>query len=493
MAKQKGSIGGFAAINSGKISNSYSVLKINGKGKLASGFVAENNGTVSHSYCYGNLKKLVGGFVANDKGHTEEHCYFLHSEKEGSKALKRLSDNAKGQRIDEIKNNDSLDALCFDKENIWEYLGTEIPIGFISKKWCHSYDTPDTTPIFIEKEEELLAFADKVNNGNKEAVNAYVILKENLNLGGKEWIPIGESRMNAFCGVFDGQGHTITNFIMKDKKRENKGFFGFLKGHVYNLSVDCAIKNGNCIAGLVAQNEGGTIGCCSAVVEIKTKQGIVGGLVGKNNGTIFESYSAGKVFIVVIPIWWGLPLLAMLLILMMLLKPENIIPTFAPVPYDKDQIPIKEEQTVKPNTDGNFVSFQFQQEIVVALNTGLCNFEFKNPGDSNHNIVVQLQMTDAQAKRVMGSTGRSEKEQAKLEATEGYDPETYRTVIAESGAIRPGYQLADLRLVEFKNGAKLPEGTYNAVVYLLFYDIETNNRAMLESQLPVQIKVVPFV
>lgn len=62
-------------------------------------------------------------------------------------------------------------------------------------------------------------------------------------------------------------------------------------------------------------------------------------------------------------------------------------------------------------------------------------------------------------------------------------------MLAESGAIRPGYQLKDLRLIEQPNGAAIPPGDYNAMVYLVFYDVKTNNRAMLESQLPVVISV----
>lgn len=129
-------------------------------------------------------------------------------------------------------------------------------------------------------------------------------------------------------------------------------------------------------------------------------------------GTIFQSYAAGTIKAIIIPIWWGLPLLALLLLLLFLFRPIGILPTFAPVPYDEDQIPIPGE-TVVPNTDGNFVSFQFEQDIDIALNTGMCNFQFKNPGNSNHDIMDSVQFTDAQAIRVMGSTGRSTKEATK--------------------------------------------------------------------------------
>ncbi|MDD3369155.1 MAG: hypothetical protein PHP50_09770 [Lachnospiraceae bacterium] len=78
---------------------------------------------------------------------------------------------------------------------------------------------------------------------------------------------------------------------------------------------------------------------------------------------------------------------------------------------------------------------------------------------------------------MLGSTGRTAAEQAEIEATPGYDPETYRMVLAEFGAIQPGYELADLRLVEQANGATIPPGSYNAIIYLIFYDMETNDRA----------------
>ena len=49
------------------------------------------------------------------------------------------------------------------------------------------------------------------------------------------------------------------------------------------------------------------------------------------------------------------------------------------------------------------------------MSTGLCTLHFKNPNASNHYVVVHLQMTDAVAKAVMGSTGRTKEEQAELD------------------------------------------------------------------------------
>lgn len=478
-------IGGFVSFNSGTIKDCYSVLKIKSKNN-SGGFVYENKGDIFNSYSYGDLKSLKGGFATVDNGNTESNCYFIHSEKQGSKRLQNLPDNAKAVRVSEINSDDNVSTLGFDVENVWSYFGNEIPIGFNSEKWFYDYTNTDKETIIIKTADDLITWRNNVNSEDKQAISAYVVLESDIDLGGKEWNPIGESRNSAFSGVFDGKGHSIKNFVMKDKKIENKGFFGFLNGDIYNLSIDCEVDGGSCVGALVSQNSG-KIGCCSAVVKIKNKQGSVGGLVGRNTGEIFQSYVAGTIVSAIIPIWIGIPPLALVLIYITL-NNSGLLPTFAPVPYDDDAVPIPNE-TLSPTTDGNFVAFQFQQEIKVDSSTGLCKFEFKNPGNSTHNIVVQLQFTDGQAIRVMGSTGRSSKEQSRLESIAGYDPEAYRTVIAESGAIRPGYQLDDLRLVTHDNGATIPAGKYNAVVYLIFYDVDTNNRAMLESQLPVVIEV----
>lgn len=501
MPKKTGRIGGFAASNSGEIENCYSVVRLKAKGYTAGGFAGENTGVILKSCFCGRISKLTGGFAGEDKGNTEDSCYFFHNEKEGSKKLERLSDPIRGQRLKEIESEEDMADLGFDMEGIWQYTDGEGPLRFIPEKWLFDVtgspkvdkyrkaDSEEMAVIVITKAEELWDLAKRINEGDRDLADAYIKLEEDISLGGKEWIPIGRDRSNAFTGIFDGAGHCISHFVIKDKKVENKGFFGFLKGgEVYNLSVDCNVKGGTCAGGIAAQNEGGTIGCCAAVIEIKGKNGLYGGLAGRNTGRIFESYTAGRIFFILIPWWWGILPLGLLLFFAVAIPKLSKISVFAPVPYDQDQIPIPDE-TVAPNTDGNFVSFQFEQEIDVDLSTGMCRFGFKNPGNSNHNIVVQLQFTDAQAVRVMGSTGRTQAEQQRLDGNPGYDPEAYRTVIAESGAIRPGYQLEDLKLVEQPNGATVPPGDYNAMVYLVFYDIETNNRAMLESQLPVVISV----
>jgi len=142
-----------------------------------------------------------------------------------------------------------------------------------------------------------------------------------------------------------------------------------------------------------------------------------------------------------------------------------------------------------PQSNKNSVSFQFEHKIDVCTATGECLLNFMNPGSSSHDVVVQLQLTDAQAIDIMGTTGRLAEEQQKLDGNPRYDPENHRVIIAESGAVPPGYQLENLTLAQQPNGATLPPGEYDAIVYLIFYDVNTYNRAMLETQMPVNINV----
>jgi hypothetical protein len=97
----------------------------------------------------------------------------------------------------------------------------------------------------------LKSFANAVNqysNYERPFEGGTVLLLNDVDLGGMEWTPIGDYRFSAnrFCGTFDGQGHTISNFkITKktDKNDSNKssyGFFGNMEGTVKNLTIDKA-------------------------------------------------------------------------------------------------------------------------------------------------------------------------------------------------------------------------------------------------------------
>lgn len=484
--------GGFVAQNQGKIENCFSVVQVKGKGTCLGGFAGENNGEIKKSYAYSILKGRNSGFIGNNTGKSDEQCYFFHSEKRDSKTVRRLLDVEKAISLADWS-EEEMQYLGYDT-GIWRYGSKRCPMLFVEENWMYTipeYITEGRIRIDITTAEELIQWAEAVNKGNQQAANAYVFLAEDINLKGRKWLPIGTTKKNAFNGIFNGNGHVIKNFAVKDKKLDNQGFFGFLKGEVYNLSVDCILSGGLYAGGIAAQCEDGTIGCCSATVEIKSADCIGGGLVGRNTGHVFHSFSAGQFSFLIIP--WipmgvGAGTLAILYIMFFVFIPMlNNTPVYEQIDRDPAQIPIPGDITIQKEGT-NFISFQFEEGISVDLDSGLCTLHFKNPNASNHYVVVYLQVSDEVAKKVMGGTGRSEREQAEIEAKEGYNPQAQRVTIAKSLAIDPGFQIDALELTDFAKENLVP-GTYSAVIYLVPYDIETNSRAMLESQLPVTIEV----
>ena len=508
MRKQTGCAGGLAALNRGKITNCCSLVKVKTKEKTTGGLAGENTGGISGSYYSGPARRLNGGVSGSGIGEIK-NSYYFHRESQNSARLCSLSDPELAKRFDTITRPEDAKELGFDTDNDWQYIGGSQVMLFNSEKWLFDIAKSPLYSQYLKRTstqngagaavepaftlictaEELIEFAQKVNAGEPQAADAYIRLGEDIDLGGRAWQPIGSKPTKAFWGLFDGCGHTIKNFIVKSKDTNAKGLFGYLKGEVYNLNVDCVIKGGrNVTAGAVAAYcDKGVIGYCGAIAEIKCGGKNLGGLVGSNTGTIFYSYSAGIVSSAAIP-WVCLAPLPMLLALLLLIPRvlHDTIPIFAPVPIDDGVVPVG---NIDPVTDKNSVGFRFERVINVDLSTGKCLFNFVNPGMSNHTVVVQLHFTDTDAIAIMGSTGRRESQQQSLLENPDYDPENHRTVIAESGAIPPGHLLDTLSLSTHPNGASIPPGEYDAIVYLLFYDIDTNSRAMIESQFPVTLLV----
>ena len=160
----------------------------------------------------------------------------------------------------------------------------------------------ETDTFYITNADGLFAFAAAINAvapyTASEYDNATVLLMNDIDLGGREWIPIGDDRSQRteFHGIFDGQGHTISNITITkktDRDDENKssyGFFGNLKGTVKNLTVDAVSISGapKFIGALVGRMNGGLVENCHVTNSYVTcNNWTIGGLVGQfNDGKI---------------------------------------------------------------------------------------------------------------------------------------------------------------------------------------------------------------
>lgn len=512
MANIKNAIcGGFVALNRGRIVNCYSNITVRGKA-VAAGFCGDNTGVIKNSYSAGYVKETTvsGGFWAKNSG-TITDCFYNASQSKS----KKLLDIDLGRLENQLTFEKTYNHFNWDFVNIWNYSPDSKKVKnadskneqdekfyrdeqkpflptFIPEKFYFELP-PSEDVIEISTAQELFAIAAKINDGDKKYGAARYLLKNNINLRNKKWVPIGIDENNPFTGTFDGAGYSIFNLKVNDKEFEFAGFFGMIKNAVIlNLGIECVIKQGKYSGALAGVNEGGKIDCCFANCEV-TCDKFSGGLVGKNTGEISHCFVIGKLKsgdILLLPWLLGLGILVLIitaLIIYYRVMPA-LSPTYPPVPIDDWATKISGE-TLAPQAGGNQVSFQFDKQIVFKNAESGGIFKFKNTGDSNHYVVLELQLTDTEIINAFGTTCRTPEEQAKIETQPGYSPEKTRQVIARSGAIPPGYALNEIKLQPLQDGTILKKGEYKAIIYLLFYDTKTNERAMLNSQLPVLLKV----
>ncbi len=111
---------------------------------------------------------------------------------------------------------------------------------------------------------------------------------------GSGWEPIGTSAAK-FTATFDGNGEEIANLTIARDSTERVGLFGTSSGVVRRVGLtNVDVTGGNYVGGLVGRNEGSIT--ASYVTGAVEGTGIdAGGLVGWNAGTITASYATATV------------------------------------------------------------------------------------------------------------------------------------------------------------------------------------------------------
>lgn len=211
----------------------------------------------------------------------------------------------------------------------------------LEKEWTGSgcYDVgwfhPDSTIYHIDSASKLAGFAYLVNNG-EFFKGKKVELTSDIDLAGKNWIPIGGMFGCAgddcvpkcyFAGTFDGNGHTVynmnINYVDKEKviyasKSVYLGFFGwassmsiirnvnFDNAQIYYsiLPLDAEYYTENQYTyprqyawiGTIAGKTRGLVEKCSCVASFQLISGTAGGIVGK--GQIFQNALLMVLFVV---------------------------------------------------------------------------------------------------------------------------------------------------------------------------------------------------
>jgi len=207
--------------------------------------------------------------------------------------------------------------------------GTEVWDGSVAESFAGGKGTKDD-PYQIATGSQLAYFAKRVNAeeyGEKYA-DTYFELTEDIDLGGKEWTPIGETVADlimggheyfVFSGNFDGNGYTIKNLTIGTETSPYSGdvcgLFGATSGTIEDVVLENVSINyvgGNHSSGygfrmggaLVGYSMGDIVNC--TVIGLDMKAGSdgsyvalnsIGGLVGIQDGgtTVSHSRVSGKI------------------------------------------------------------------------------------------------------------------------------------------------------------------------------------------------------
>ena len=133
---------------------------------------------------------------------------------------------------------------------------TDIWDGTADTSWYMGHETE--SEYHITTAEQLAGLAQLINTGTITFKGKTVYLDNDLDLDKREWISIGKGKGGnqaaySFCGIFDGQGHVISNLYSRDSRmpktnvgddKENcyrQGLFGNVyDGEVKNLGIENA-------------------------------------------------------------------------------------------------------------------------------------------------------------------------------------------------------------------------------------------------------------
>lgn len=283
--------GGMAAENSGVFENCY-YIGTSVKAGTVGGLAAVNSGSISYCYMQTMVSSAIEdkeGLAAKDTGSIRE-CFF---------SVSSIAEKIPGTKKTLRELKDAATYKNWQFNEFWK-IDTGVNSGFPyisegSEALFLNGDGSPENPYRIRTEREL--------NMIRYMPSACYRLMSDIVIGEK-WVPIGNCEANAFCGVFDGNGYTISELMPKQNRYS--GFIGYGKNcSIYNLTV-----NGNLnpvgtddylsfyCGGIIGFGRNVKIERCefSGNIESDAKYLYAGGIAGDSEGEIRGCRSNGNVY-----------------------------------------------------------------------------------------------------------------------------------------------------------------------------------------------------
>ncbi|MHC4109859.1 MAG: GLUG motif-containing protein [Planctomycetota bacterium] len=296
--------GGLVSFNFGVISNCYSNMDVSGL-QVVGGLVGQSTGTIHACYSTGKVTGNVGvgGLLGNDVNGKISACLW-----DMQTSACATSDGGRGKTTAEMKARSTFAgwgcemAWTIDDNNDYPRLAWENKPGEVITNLSYGGGTgTPSDPYLIYTAEQLDWIGLTKCDWNK-----HFKLMANIDFSSFEetdFSVIGYGERNYFAGVFDGNGHTISNFnCLSGNGIDYKGLFGYVyspNAEVRDVGlIDPNVGTGaqRYVGALVGYLQNGTVRGCYAKGGSIYGDSYVGGLVGYNKyGDILNCHFSGRV------------------------------------------------------------------------------------------------------------------------------------------------------------------------------------------------------
>ncbi|MEE0181159.1 MAG: hypothetical protein UEP31_04995 [Anaerovoracaceae bacterium] len=151
-------------------------------------------------------------------------------------------------------------------------------------------------------------------------------------------------------------------------------------------------------------------------------------------------------------------LLDIILLVVLLGTHTTLAPDYAPVNEEKyaEDIGDDGDKKLDQAEGGGAVSLTYSTDVDISLDKKLATLFFANPSKSNQDMVLQIVVHDV--------------------------------VVAQSGTISPGKQIGKMDLLS-SGARKLQAGGYDGKFVVLYYQPDTHEKTIVNTDIPVKITV----
>ncbi|MDD6988509.1 leucine-rich repeat protein, partial [Ruminococcus sp.] len=290
--------------------DTFSVVVIS-KSDLFLNFKVNSDNEVSgRSYCIANGGSWADVADKWEYGYAAIKAYTSNDGEVNKTELEELVKTGEELTPDKDVSAEILEELNASLNSAKELLNDENATqNSIDNEYCLlkcSVDKVKNFTFTVNSVDDYYRLIDKVENNSDSSINK-IVLNADLDFGGKEIQTIFTK--NQFSGIFDGNGHKMSNFVINSKGTYNSGLFGGLyKATVQNIifencsvvAEDCATLISNYCTDSVIKN------CDVTNCKVNANSAaIIGEYLSEcdltnlciTNSKVYGAYSAGLYFI----------------------------------------------------------------------------------------------------------------------------------------------------------------------------------------------------